>query len=249
MGFMSSRYEESSQKSRVDASTLTVEKDAIQVLIAAIQRKKEVEVNSSIVKNQSELLKIAQERYQRGYLPLQESEKIAVDLSNAQASLIDSKMNENEARANLENLLGHSNIATDWPWLSQLKNSKSLDRVKQSQEVSLRPDWKAAQDQVQFLDYKSKQNWGLLFPSLDASFGYGYYSGIGSPPNWERPFPQPFPSSIASRTIREPKNSLTCVLLLKTNSSKCAEPPRQNGTPRGVIMTLRLNLLSHVRKP
>lgn len=183
MGLRAAQYEESSQHAQVDAAILKTEGNAIQVIVLEIQRKKEVEINTSIVSYQVELSQIAEERYKRGYLPEQEAEKVTIDLSNAKASLIDSKMNENEARANLENLLGHSRIHTEWPWLEKMKAFRVSDAEL---NFSQRPDWIAAQSMVQSLDYRTSQNWRFLLPSLDAQVSYGYFSSsfFGSGAGW-----------------------------------------------------------------
>lgn len=185
MGSLSATHEQLAQKAKVQATLLQKEEEAVEVLIAQIQRKKEVEINSSIVNHQTELCNIAEERYQKGYLPLQEVEKMMIDLSNAKAALIDAQMNETEAEFRLESLLGHSQIQIEWPWITSLKKIKTSLLFQEDQIFSKRPDWIEIQNTIQSIDYKIKQNWRLLLPSLDLRFSYGYYNGyFGSAAGW-----------------------------------------------------------------
>src|SRR5690606_25635446 len=81
------RAREAAQKANVEAAFLDVEAQAVQALVMAIQRKQEVKLRAEIVGHRSQLLKIAEQRYSRGYLPLQEVDKLSIDLSNAQTKL------------------------------------------------------------------------------------------------------------------------------------------------------------------
>jgi outer membrane protein TolC len=172
--------DEESQKSTVNATLLKVEDDAIRALIGWIQRKREIEVNQGIVKTQSELLKIAQQRFNGGYLPLQEVNKISVDLDNASASLADAEVRAIEARAAVENLLGHSSVAENWPWRERIiaTNLKSIAGPKL--DLSQRPDWLAAQAKRDAEEERYNRNMRLLLPSVDSSLAFGNYTNPGA---------------------------------------------------------------------
>lgn len=176
-GLRAAHLNEDSQKFAVDSTVLSTEQDAVQVIITKIQRVKEVDIYSKIVKSQTELCKIAQERYKRGFLPLQEVQKVTVDLANSKASLADSRISEMQARARLENLLGQANIVIDWPWIDQFKAGRGSALINEEFQLAQRPDWQAAQKDVQSQTEKLSQNWRLLLPSLDTQISYGSYSG------------------------------------------------------------------------
>lgn len=184
-GLLASISGEESQRFAVAAKILIAEQEAVNALISEIQRVKEVDIYIEIVRNQAELLKIAQKRYQRGFLPLQEVEKLNVELANAKASLADGQIRETETRAKLENLLGSSHIKIEWPWVEDLKKGRGQALAKEEFRISQRPDWIAVQKNVESQADTLSQNWRLLLPSVDAQISYGNYSGFfGSFTGW-----------------------------------------------------------------
>jgi outer membrane protein TolC len=64
-----------------------VEFAAVDTLMTLLSAVHQVEVQRKLVLIQSDLLRVARERFQRGLLPRQESDKIQIDLENARASL------------------------------------------------------------------------------------------------------------------------------------------------------------------
>ena len=167
------------QKSTYETTRFTTEDAGVNALVTEIQNLQTIDVNRGIVEIQSNLLKVARARFDKGYLASQEVDKITVDLDNAEASLADARVQEVISRANLENFLGSSDIAPDWPWkdrFSHLSN-KILD---QQLDLQKHPDYVAAENKDLAENQRFSKTKGLLLPSLDANFTYGYYNGYNS---------------------------------------------------------------------
>ena len=178
LGVKLANAEQASQEAALDATVLQVERDGVQSLIREIQRKKELVIHSQIVQIRTELLKIARERYDRGYLAIQEVEKLTVDLSNAKASYMNADLNEVDAQANLENLLGEIKVIPEWPWKVELEAMLESDLMNRSLSVNRRPDWLTASYQVEADASKLGQNWRLVLPKVDVSASYGTYQSF-----------------------------------------------------------------------
>ncbi len=186
--------DESNQQSLIEDAYLRTQDGAVGLIVTYIQREKEIGVADSIVKMRQDSLSIAKQRYGGGYLPQQEMEKVSVDLANASASLADAQIAAISAAAALQNQLGHSNVALDWPW--QAKFATLAPQIPNPQGdsaladlLSRRPDWRAAQARVDAEDSRLSRDWRLLGPSLDGQFTYGYYYGDNSgPANQPGPF-------------------------------------------------------------
>lgn len=161
-----------SSQERLGVERQATEEEAAQGLIDVIAKEKSRQIVEKIVRLKEESVRVARERYQRGLLPLQEVDKTGIDLENSRARLIDAETSLANARAELEALLGFSNIQIEWPWRQMLlKGTNILERDFQ---LGQRPDWKAAQYTVEAAGLRKRQAVGLLFPSLDFKASYGY---------------------------------------------------------------------------
>lgn len=188
--------DEANQQSLIEDAYLRTQDGAVNLLITYIQRSKEVSVADSIVKMRQDSLAIAKQRYNGGYLPQQEMEKVSVDLANASANLADAQLAAIVAASALQNELGHTRITLEWPWQSRFaafthepQIPNPADDSALAQLLSHRPDWRAAQARVDAEDSRLARSWRLLGPSLDGQFTYGYYYGDSTgPANQPGPF-------------------------------------------------------------
>ncbi len=170
---------EDQQRFLLDESVLRAEESGVRALVARTQRQKEVATLTEILKIQKDLLDIARQRYASGYLPLQEVDKVSVDLDNAGSRLADGQVRAIDAMTTLEGLLGHSDIVANWPWKDRFGSALAQSEALVTDPTSLlssRPDWRAAQSRVEAQDRRVSQAWRQMYPSLDASFSYGYIS-------------------------------------------------------------------------
>lgn len=170
--------EEMRQEALLESEVLGAENDAIKALVTELSSLKQVEVLKKIVGIQETSLKTATERYRRGLLPLQETEKLLIDLENSKSRLIDAELREYEARSNLSALLGHANISLEWPWLDRFRGNQIQGLFKAQFVLQEQPDFRSAEARVEAEDQRYKQRRSEILPSLDASLSYGRSSGL-----------------------------------------------------------------------
>lgn len=201
--------DEASQRAVIEDAYLRSQDGGVAALINYIQRGKEIGVNESIVKMREDSLTVARERYSGGYLPLQEMQKVEVDLANANAQLSDAQVASFVAASALENLMGDTHVVTEWPWkdrfvaMASTKIPNPANDTQLAELLSKRPDWVAAEAKVSAEDSRLSRDWRLLSPSLDGQFTYGYYSsdqtsgygetGIYGGPQWQGTLQVQFP--------------------------------------------------------
>jgi outer membrane protein TolC len=137
-------------------------------------------VQRRVVALETELKKIGEARCRKGLLPLQEVEKISIDLENENSRLVDAQVAADAADARLAELLGHARVVRTWPWKTQLAQREIRSLVDAELKVQERPDWKAAQLAEEREGLFARRAFRLMAPSLDASYRYGYYDGASS---------------------------------------------------------------------
>jgi outer membrane protein TolC len=171
--------EEKNQSTLVDDTVLKVEDQAVHALVAFIQAKREVDVVRRILQIREDSLRISRERFSRGLMASQEVDKIAVDRGNDESRLRDTEIKALAAEGDLINLLGHANVALDWPWREKIERPAKLLAAEEA-DLSRRPDWAAAEEKVRATDERANQSWGKILPSLDAGVNYGYFRNDGN---------------------------------------------------------------------
>jgi outer membrane protein TolC len=179
--------EEDQNKLLVTNAVITTEAAGVNALVTTVQATQEVRILNQIVDMQTSSYQIALERYRRGLLPSQEADKVAIDLDNARAALRDAEIAARSAEANLAALLGHSNIALDWPWKKRVQDAFDLLIKSNEAQLTDRPDWIAAKRRIDGVEERIKERWGMMLPSLDAQFSYGYLNDVTAGnrgPNW-----------------------------------------------------------------
>jgi outer membrane protein TolC len=196
-GWQAASSDEAQQQALLEDAYLRTQDGAVAALVTALQRRLEITVAQGIVKMRKDSLAIAQQRYKGGYLPLQETRKVEVDLVNAESLLADALTAEAVASAQLESLLGHSRVSTEWPWTVAFLKLTAMPAIaadipatgdggaRLAEALGKRPDWRAAQARVDAEDARVSRAWRLLGPSLDAQGTYGYYwsdrgAGLGA---------------------------------------------------------------------
>lgn len=167
--------ESRTQEFLLQDSVLAAEEDGVKGLVTYLQSLLELETIKEITGIREEASKIARERYQRGALAAQEADKFAIDLDNARARLSDVQTTTIAAGAELEAMLGHRRVKLDWPWKPLFSTDKLLTAVSEERKLSARPDWKASEEKVAAAKQRKNQAWGVVLPSLDLSFSYGYF--------------------------------------------------------------------------
>ena len=179
--------DEDQQGALVEDAYLRAQDVAVVALVTVLQRRREIAVAEGEVKMRRDSLEIADQRYRGGYLPLQEKQKVEVDLVNAESRLADARIAEALASAVVASLLGHSRVSPEWPWtgmfaaLGEASPAIAAEIPGGDEGAGLarvlehRPDWRAAQARVDAESARLSRTWRLLGPSLDAQGSYGYY--------------------------------------------------------------------------
>ena len=179
------RSEVKSQEAAVNAIILEVEERGVIALIAEIQKQDEILIHHKIVKSRTDNLRIGQERFEAGRLALQEVQVLQIDLDNAAASYSNAQIQEMEARAQLENLLGHTYISLEWPWKETLIRTQGNSLLQKELVLETIPAWKSAEDQTHMEAQRLSQSWRQLLPALDVYSTYGHFQGyFGSVSGW-----------------------------------------------------------------
>lgn len=170
-----------SENARLDSVKLSEESAAVRALIQRIERAREVGFLQDLVGLNSKAHEIAQQRYARGLLPVQEVDRVSIDLSEAKARLSEAQASEEEARGSLERLLGHDRIVSEWPWKEVLGNEKRWRAIleKNSLELAQLPEWRVAQAKAQSQEERISNARRVLLPSVDARLSYGLTQPLG----------------------------------------------------------------------
>ncbi|MBI4405185.1 MAG: TolC family protein [Deltaproteobacteria bacterium] len=159
---------------RTEDAILKAEAEGVRVLVAFIQSRRELEILKQMVKVREESVRIAQERYRRGLMASQESDKVVVDRDNERARLKDSEASAARATADLAAALGSHAVLAEWPWKESLNSRRDI-LEKETSSLSQRPDWRAEEKKVEAARLRKRQAWGKMFPSVDANIKYGYF--------------------------------------------------------------------------
>ena len=168
------------QRALLDNSVLAAEDLGVRLLTTEILNAQGVKVRQDILETQSQSYNIAHQRYDHGVLPLQEVEKISIDLDNAKSRLTDAQIQEYESHATLTSALGSSQIQLEWPWKSRMEKFRPRNSAASDSDIvqilAKRPDWRAAQISVQAETERLSQTRRQVLPTVDGSFAYGYYN-------------------------------------------------------------------------
>jgi outer membrane protein TolC len=157
---------------QLSAERQSAEKETVQLLTGYIARVLERKITERSVEFKQDSLRIANERFARGLLPMQEVHKVAIDLDNIKAKLSDIRGQDSAARASLVGALGHDNVLVQWPWKEAIVQvAKLLD--EDSFRVEARPDWMSLTEAMNAAKYKERQALGTLLPTVDFTATYG----------------------------------------------------------------------------
>ncbi len=166
----------------VDVAWLEAEQEAVEKMVFAIRSFKEVIIFQKMIHTQEQALKLAQERFAKGFLPVQELQKIEIDLANTGASLADAQVRQIQAAAQLTALLGDATLQAQWPWIAPLTRGRAQALLQEKLTLEQRPDWMAAQTLFDVQAEKVHQAWTNFLPTLDGQFSWGYthsnYGGV-----------------------------------------------------------------------
>jgi len=174
LALKSSSLNTKSQDEELAVAKLESEDTALSAIFAVIRYATSLDVYRVVSKNRQELLRIAEERYQKGLLALQEVQKISVDFENSKARETDAANLLHDAEGELEALLASHWLEKMWPWSDVIKaKAKTLEQELKEFKLENSPQYRSAV----FAEESSRANlnakWRSLFPSIDLTFSTG----------------------------------------------------------------------------
>ncbi len=165
--------QESAARARIFQTKLDRETTAVTALLGYIRSVREKEILTTLEKMEAESYAIAEKQFQRGRIPLQELEKVKIDLENVRSRVGGNSVELTDARAALLALLGSSDVETGWPWIKRITDTSAPATLRAEDFFSVRPDWVIATQESRAQDHLASASFRTIFPSLDAAFAYG----------------------------------------------------------------------------
>lgn len=160
------------QKYRLLTERQGAEDEAVQVLATFIARVLERGIKERSLDVKKDSLRISNERFRRGLMPMQEVDKVAIDVDNARADLTDAVLQESAARAKLVAALGADGVAVDWPWKKRM--IEWTPPATEKSPLEARADLRGLESFLAEEKFKQRRAFGALLPSLDLTAKYGY---------------------------------------------------------------------------
>jgi outer membrane protein TolC len=167
------RAAEQSARFTVNQTVLSEESVAITALLLWIRLQLESDVLLKLEKLQSDSVDVANREYRGGRVPLQEVQKAEVDLENVRSRMGEATVNLENAQQELVRLLGHSNVMIAWPWKDKIKALADPTQLEAKNYYDARPDFGAANLNLEAQEDLTKRAWRLMLPELDAKISYG----------------------------------------------------------------------------
>jgi outer membrane protein TolC len=155
----------------VEVARFAAERQGADTLLGWIDSERQARIQERLVENRKKTAEAARERFQRGLIPREQSDAVAVDLSNTEAQAAQARLKADESAATLRALLGGDlDMAPEWPWQQKLQKEKFAfdDRV----DLERLPTWRSAR--FQSLAAESRADAALRghFPTVDAQLSY-----------------------------------------------------------------------------
>lgn len=155
---------------------LQAEDKSARALLELVAKSQMVDAYRHSEESARHFLEIAQARFAKSLLSREETDKIAVDASNAEARRSDAEMQFNEAKASVEALLGHSGVVVDWPWIKVFTATtinRWLNSKATSEAIQSRPDIRAARTTLETEEYRRRSLFRSMLPTIDLTYSVG----------------------------------------------------------------------------
>ncbi len=175
-GLRAANRDQSYQESTLEDSYIQAEQKSALALLDLIEKKQIAEAYKRSEESVGHFLEIARARFNKSLLPKEETDKVALDASNAEAKRADAEIGYNNARAAVEALLGHTRVSTEWPWEKNLSLDQVKDFINESGRkaaIEQRPDFRAAREFVESQDSLSRSFFRAMGPSVDLTYSVG----------------------------------------------------------------------------
>lgn len=177
-GWRAASWEITEQHARLVAEELQAEARAIELLVAWIERRRTVAVQRERLEFTRQYHAIAKTRVERGVLPAEELDKVAIDLANNEASLQNEVARFNSAFANMKAAIHErheiipDSVSFDWPWKEKFHLPTVKAWLERQSDPSLSPVFTASRAALNAAENRSRRLRRLILPSLDLSYSW-----------------------------------------------------------------------------
>ncbi|MCC7443030.1 MAG: efflux RND transporter permease subunit [Bdellovibrionales bacterium] len=169
-------------EARLAAQTLGAEEEAAEALLAWIALDRQALIQERLVEARRRTLIAARERFERGLIPREEADTVAVDVSNTEARAAAARVAAGEAAARLHSLAGEEGVAAEWPWKARLAAGQDLAAAAPAPWRSEdRPTWRAARAAREAAEARASGANRAHFPALGAELSHSW---LQAQPEW-----------------------------------------------------------------
>jgi len=165
------------RRERYQLTQTEIESEQIHIaaLVRYIQYAQQLQLAEKLSRLNRELAVVVDARFKRGMIPLQDAQKALVEKNNSQSREEDARVRLENARAELANLLGLSDVSPVWPWKPLLTPEAAVKFVGQIKlQLEKTPAWQTAIEDLRAQDQFERSRFRNFLPSLDLTVDYGY---------------------------------------------------------------------------
>lgn len=148
-------------------SVIDVEAAAAKIFFQNLQLRRNIESQKNLLDGKRELVRVAKERYRRGQLPFQESEKVGLDARNAEIQLRQSEVEYLALLAQLKNYLPTVQELEEWPWTEIAENAKEKTKTRFKANVKERLAYQSLQIDADVARHQAMSATSGWLPRLD----------------------------------------------------------------------------------
>lgn len=163
-----------SQVAALKDTELKAESEAVEALVDVVFKQRRLKILREKVESTRRYLEIAQARYKRGALPLQDVDKVTIDFDNAQAGFEDARSDLNSAQATLRKQMdatqSSAELSDDWPWRQRFVAPEIKLLLERKAAPEVHPELTSARLAMRAEEFRARQQYRSIFPSLDLSF-------------------------------------------------------------------------------
>jgi outer membrane protein TolC len=159
------------QKSNYTNQLLTSEKRILDLLFSYISNDRSLEINRRIREIKEQAFKMANVRYKRGRLALQEMQKLQIDLYNVEAELASQEIQRNNIVNQISEYTKIDVLTIAWPWKADIAEKILKTQVLNAKE---HPLWVNSKTSYDMASYQKKSSVANFLGDISFSYSKGY---------------------------------------------------------------------------
>ncbi len=178
--FKASLFLKRQAEADLQSAELLVEGEIVKNLFLYISQTQVVEIAKARLETKQSVLKVAQARFNRGLISAQESEKLSIEVSQANAQVSDLERSLLEINSQIKAYLPDANIVAEWPWEKSISEPRLIDKLPKP-GINQRPDYRSAELAIELSESLRAKARGAMLPSIDLTSTYGRFQTAPSP--------------------------------------------------------------------